>query len=359
MAKNLLFDIYNKKKDTEQPFKLDTSLEPTVSPEVTNTQPVNALTKYWGQPVVGNLPLDQFVTLAGTTAHALDPTGFGGRLGKDIASMGSAAYGERMKREYETPNKLLQRQLLTAQINKIRAEQPGKWEAMLRYGLSQGMDVPEILDLYTKKTTTTKPTYKYFQDNEGNISGFVNGQLAFGSGKGKDITEEVSKAIPDNRGNITLISKAGTVMGTIPKIGKTASGSSSVVERTYEDYKKDFMQRLIKGDTEGLLTNEQGQMMTPWEFQKYMQQQVDPIKEEMLNWIKEDQEKEKEKPSFWSNLFKGSSKEETKTKPVVKPKIQFTEEQIRSMLKEKQKTDPSIDVDRDVEYYRSIGAIKE
>jgi len=29
------------------------------------------------------------------------------------------------------------------------------------------------------------------------------------------------------------------------------------------------------------------------------------------------------------------------------------------MLKEKQKTDPSIDVDRDVEYYRSIGAIKE
>jgi hypothetical protein len=60
-----------------------------ISPPTDGVQPLNALTPaakdYWKQPVIGNMPLDKFVQLAGMTAHALDPTGFGGILGKNMA----------------------------------------------------------------------------------------------------------------------------------------------------------------------------------------------------------------------------------------------------------------------------------
>ena len=72
--------------------------------------------QYWSQPVMGNMPLDQFVRLAGMASHAIDPTGPGGRLGKDLSAMGGEAYKERSRREYEGPNRLLQQQIAKATL---------------------------------------------------------------------------------------------------------------------------------------------------------------------------------------------------------------------------------------------------
>ena len=200
MAKNMLYtDYYNKKKDKEQPSKINTLLDQfsqlSRSPTATNaaateidnsvppTTPANLLTttatapkeapdafsKYWEQPVVGKMPLDQFVRLAGMAGHALDPEGFGGRLGKDLSAMGAEAYGERTRREYESPNKLLQRQLLTAQINKIKAEQPGKWEAYSKWATTQGISPDEQLRKFTELTSTKESklsAYKTFYSSQ-------------------------------------------------------------------------------------------------------------------------------------------------------------------------------------------------
>ena len=64
--------------------------------------------KYWGNKVFGKIPLDQFVQFAGMLANSFNPED---PLGKSLASMGGEAYKERMKREYEGPNKLLERRI--------------------------------------------------------------------------------------------------------------------------------------------------------------------------------------------------------------------------------------------------------
>jgi len=125
---------------------------------------------YWGQKVgKTNIPLDKFVQLAGMTSQALAPDSFGGRLGKQLAAMGSQAVGERSARayaaeqeastrEYEAPNKLLQQQLLKAQINKIEQEQPSKWSAYLADPEVQKMSALDKLRGFTDVTTVKKVT---------------------------------------------------------------------------------------------------------------------------------------------------------------------------------------------------------
>jgi len=80
--------------------------------------------KYWGNKVFGKIPLDQFVQMAGMLANSFNPDD---PLGKQLAAMGGEAYKERMKREYEGPNKLLERRLKQEQLsgrvagNEVRA----------------------------------------------------------------------------------------------------------------------------------------------------------------------------------------------------------------------------------------------
>uniref|UniRef100_A0A6H1ZNT0 Uncharacterized protein n=1 Tax=viral metagenome TaxID=1070528 RepID=A0A6H1ZNT0_9ZZZZ len=84
-----------------------------------DTTPTNALTTdYWKRPVIGNVPLDKFVQLTGMTAHALDPEGFGGRLGKSLAGMATRERGEGAQaRREESTNKLRELQIKKAKLD--------------------------------------------------------------------------------------------------------------------------------------------------------------------------------------------------------------------------------------------------
>lgn len=52
----------------------------------------------WGSRIGGKkgMPLDLGVTLAGMLAHSIAPDEWGGRMGKDLASLGGTMYGQRM-----------------------------------------------------------------------------------------------------------------------------------------------------------------------------------------------------------------------------------------------------------------------
>lgn len=69
--------------------------------------------KYWGNKVFGKIPLDQFVQMAGMLANSFNPED---PLGKQLATMGGEAYKERIKQEYEGPNKLLEQKLKQEQL---------------------------------------------------------------------------------------------------------------------------------------------------------------------------------------------------------------------------------------------------
>lgn len=71
--------------------------------------------KYWKTPVGTskyNMPLDQFVKVAGLAAKYFDPQN---PIANDLIRMGGEAYKERARREYEGPNVLLERRLRSAQ----------------------------------------------------------------------------------------------------------------------------------------------------------------------------------------------------------------------------------------------------
>lgn len=93
------------------------------------TNPPDQFTQYWKQPVGTskfNMPLDQFVRLAGMTAHAFAPDTGMGRLGADLSSMGAEAVKERARREYEAPNVLLQRRLAETQVKTAESKELGR-----------------------------------------------------------------------------------------------------------------------------------------------------------------------------------------------------------------------------------------
>ena len=337
----------------------------TIKPESVKptqaAQPTNALTDYWKQPVIGKLSLDQFANLAGTAAYALDPEGFGGRLGKDVAAMGANAYSKRMQKEYEAPNKLLQRKLLTAQIGKIKAEQPGKWEAVLAYGRANGMDLPEILDLYSKNVgTKAKPNVKYVVDNKGNVSTFVDGTLKSGTGKGADVTGKVSKVVTDDDGNVTLINARGDVVGTMPKIGKTKStpGKSKKVPtiKTLMDSEELLMRNPTDPNfgPQADLINQYGNKDYTYSWQNVNVPEVNRFGREtgelivQEQWVKNPRAMELEENGSIAlgEISPPGTEDPGRTK---------AEKALRARLVEAKKTDPTIDIERAMNSYKEQG----
>jgi len=103
---------------TPQPGQQSIALPALADPSL----PKDAVSEYWGQPVVGKLPLDQFVRMAGMASNALAPDTPMGRLGAGAAQMAQEGYETRIKREYEAPNELLRRRLATAQVTGAEGE---------------------------------------------------------------------------------------------------------------------------------------------------------------------------------------------------------------------------------------------
>lgn len=266
MPKNFLSDFERKKiVDTgevpEAPMTAFDVKEELAAPESATTNVLKndelapgkesvdtSFEKYWGQPIGGKkfkMPLDQFVRLAGMAAHAFNPTETAGILGKGLSEMGREAYGERIRRERDTVNELLRQRLLRTQIKhleetepikneltklqieKLRAEAPKEWDVYLKEQRALGIPDAKIVKNYQElQRAPVKPAYHYAQDDEGNISVFKDGELLSGTGKGKDITSEVSKVVTNDKGDVTLLNKKGDAIGTHKGIGTTKESAA-------------------------------------------------------------------------------------------------------------------------------------
>ncbi len=119
-SRNALANIYPRRVDSA-------TAVPSTERDITPTVEPSEHEKYWGNKVFGKIPLDQFVQLSGMLAHSFNPED---PLGKMLAEMGAGAYKERIKREQEGPNMLLQRRLTAAKL--ASAERNN--EAQIRLG---------------------------------------------------------------------------------------------------------------------------------------------------------------------------------------------------------------------------------
>lgn len=96
-------------------------------------KPTTPMMDYWKKPVIGKMPLDQFVSIAGLLSQALAPETPMGRAGGVLGTMGTQMYGERMRREYEEPERELRRRVSRAQLAKAeRLEKPTEFPIYLK-----------------------------------------------------------------------------------------------------------------------------------------------------------------------------------------------------------------------------------
>lgn len=108
---NVIRDYFNPPQPPPQPGYEG------MTPEQINAQPQpDSLSEYWKKPVIGKIPRDQFVQMAGMIANALAPNEWSGRLGAALANNAGQMYQERMNREYNAPDNAIKRRLEEAQI---------------------------------------------------------------------------------------------------------------------------------------------------------------------------------------------------------------------------------------------------
>ncbi len=133
------------------------------------------LMDYWKKPVVGSMPLDQFVMMAGMFAESLAPDTWSGRMGGQLSNLATQIYGTRLKQEMGAPEAELDRRLTEARIRRLdrpeRPERPtpsplGRLQAERA---KLGPDDPKRAEydkrigiLTTRAEKTTKPTYDQF-----------------------------------------------------------------------------------------------------------------------------------------------------------------------------------------------------
>ena len=214
---------------------------PTSAPSTPTTAPYTPQTefeKYWKTPVGTekyNIPLDQFVRVAGLASKYLDPQN---PVANDLIKMGNEAYNARARMEYESPNVLLQRRLHEAQLQKLQEEVPKAWDIFYKEQIKLGRKPEDIVKDWNKITRESQAiNYHYAEDEKGNISVYVNGQLVSGSGKGKDISNQVAYHSVDDAGIVHTFDKYGKEIGRTPG-GKTKVEPGATARAT-EDLQKE------------------------------------------------------------------------------------------------------------------------
>ena len=200
--------------------------------------PQTEFEKYWKTPVGTekyNIPLDQFVRVAGLASKYLDPQN---PVANDLIKMGNEAYNARARMEYESPNVLLQRRLHEAQLQKLQEEAPKAWDIFYKEQIKLGRKPEDIVKDWNKITRESQAiNYHYAEDEKGNISVYVNGQLVSGSGKGKDISNQVAYHSVDDAGIVHTFDKYGKEIGRTPG-GKTKVDPGAAARAT-EDLQKE------------------------------------------------------------------------------------------------------------------------
>jgi len=216
-----------------------------VQAPATTTPPYTPQTeyeKYWKTPVGTskyNMPLDQFVRIAGLAAKYFDPQN---PVANDLIRMGGEAYKERARREYEGPNVLLQRQLAQEHLRKLQEEAPKAWDIFYKEQTKLGKKPEDIVKEWNKITRESQAiNYHYTEDEKGNVSTFVNGQLVSGPGKGKDISKQVAYHTVDDAGVVHAFDKTGKEIGRAPG-GKTKE-SPGAAARATEDLRQEREKR--------------------------------------------------------------------------------------------------------------------
>jgi len=190
---------------------------PTVkSPKNLLTAP-DSLSKYWGQKVgtaQTGIPLDRFVQLAGMGAKMFDPQN---PIANELMKMGGGAYGERMQREYDAPNKLLQREIATAQLDKLRSP-IDSWSMFNKDLIAQGhTDVAENYKAYKKAGLAPAKSKDHWEvDDQGNMSHWVDGTLVKGTGKGKSKTKRLSTMTESERNYDDYLKNVNDGLSNIP-----------------------------------------------------------------------------------------------------------------------------------------------
>lgn len=213
-------------------------------PAIEETLPPDKSSQYWGQKVVGNMPLDQFVRLAGMAGHAFAPNEPMGRLGAGLYQMGTEAAAERKKREYEGPNELLRRQLVRAQLRRANAETdklenavPTEWESFYNSALKAGIPETEIAGAFeATRRAPVKPEYKYIETGDGRTAVMADGQFLGVLPFGKS-ANDVSRVIYTKAGNAMLIGKDGKPLSIINDVespwGSKAAGGRGFKPETF------------------------------------------------------------------------------------------------------------------------------
>lgn len=325
--------------------------------------PKDAFQQYWGQPVgKTNIPLDQFVRLAGAAAHAFDPKGFGGILGKDLAEMGKEAYGERTRREYDTPNMLLKRRLTEAQIKQAEQKDvPTEWGAYYKYGQSQGWDDAKIVENFKKLSRTEKATDLVRSVPNPNFDpkkpiSFENPKLVKRAFSRVGASLVHNEAVPDEP-VVDPFAKAGEV--------DKYKEEDLKIKRAREARESRKEARIAKQSTGGKKikwheVNANGKIVHTFAdgSMKVINEdtgEFEDAKPADLAGLTRMPGAEKKKKSALQELMekrKGSAGGAGATPPAGG---KFTESQLRSQLTERKKTDPSIDIEKAMKYYKSIG----
>ena len=219
-----------------------TPVASTTPAATTPYTPQTEYEKYWKTPVGTskyNMPLDQFVRIAGLAAKYFDPQN---PVANDLIRMGGEAYKERARREYEGPNVLLQRQLAQEHLRKLQEEAPKAWDIFYKEQTKLGKKPEDIVKEWNKITRESQAiNYHYTEDEKGNVSTFVNGQLVSGPGKGKDISKQVAYHTVDDAGVVHAFDKTGKEIGRAPG-GKTKE-SPGAAARATEDLRQEREKR--------------------------------------------------------------------------------------------------------------------
>lgn len=184
--------------------------------------PQTEFEKYWKTPVGTekyNIPLDQFVNIAGLAAKYLDPKN---PVANDLIRMGGEAYKERARREYEGPNVLLQRQLAQEQLRKAREDMPKEWDIFLKANRAKGISDEESVKQFIELKRDKRFAPVITRDNQGNVYSVDRntGEYSFIGNIGQDLTKQVKTTATGPTGAVTTVGKTGEQVSVLPGAGK-------------------------------------------------------------------------------------------------------------------------------------------
>jgi len=142
---------------------------------------------------LGKLSLDQFVTMAGSLAHAFAPDTPQGRAGAALARIARPVYEKRLEREMGAPERELARRLTEAKIADLEKADTPKTAMGWFIRANPEATAKQVSDFKKSLDTETKGSYWRTTDDQGKVSIYKGGELIFGPGKGKTKAETLYK----------------------------------------------------------------------------------------------------------------------------------------------------------------------